>query len=134
MTTELAAVSAVVRQWFSLLGSSTSISTAASIESITTSKCKCRNASRSIRDAVAKSERYVGTSKITNLTPAMDGATAAEVLVEYNYSDGGLTARDGHYISRVAGRKHVEANFRLRLVNGRWVIAEIDSIHEGTAA
>jgi hypothetical protein len=77
--TDLDAVSAVVRRWFSLLASQTSLQTAVSLESITTSSCKCRNAPRSVRDAVAKHERYVGTSHIISFVASMDGASAGHV-------------------------------------------------------
>jgi hypothetical protein len=127
-------VSRVVREWFSLLASQTSIETAGALEAITTSSCKCRNAPKSVRDAVAKHEHYVGSSRIISFTPSMDGTSAAEVLVEYDYSSGGLQASDGHFVTRIAGRKHVEANFRLVLSRGRWLIATIETIREGTPA
>jgi hypothetical protein len=62
----------------------------------------------------------------------MDGASAAEVLVEYDYSTGGLQASDGQIVSRVQARKNVEANFRLVRSHGRWLIATIEMIREGS--
>jgi hypothetical protein len=64
----------------------------------------------------------------------MDGTAAAEVLVQYDYTAGGLRADDGHFVSRIQGRRGVEANFRLLLSLGRWRIAEIDTIHDGKPA
>jgi hypothetical protein len=131
---ELAAVTAVVRQWFQLLQSDTTTETAAAIDAITAPNCKCRNASRSIRAAVAKHQRYVGTSHITGIVPNLDGTTVAEVLVDYDYSAGGLRDEAGAWVSRIRARKNVEANFRLEWHASNWRIWQIETVRDGTPA
>jgi len=59
---------------------------------------------------------------------------AAEVLVEYDYSAGGLMDSSHRYVSRVRARSGVLANFRLSLVGGVWRIAVIETIRQGHPA
>lgn len=87
-----------------------------------------------MRDAVARHEHYVGTTRIASITPTIDGPVVADVLVEYGYTDGGLVDASGRYVSRESARRNVEADFRLVLVNGQWRIDIIENIRPGTSA
>jgi hypothetical protein len=129
---EMAAVSAVVHQWFRLIDGPTTVEAANAIDAITTPACRCRNASTSMRDAVKKQQHYVGTSHIVSFVPNIDGEATADVLVEYRYTDGGLVDASGHFVAHEKAHTGVESDFRLVRVGGQWLIDIIESIRAGT--
>jgi hypothetical protein len=130
--TELQQATAVVRDYFQLLNSSTSLATARALAALMTADCKCRRVSSSTREVALKQEHYFGRTTVTNVTPALDGPGMADVLVNYSYTRSGIAAKDGRVLSSSPGRRGAALDFKLRSDGASWLIAELVYVRTGT--
>ncbi|HET7309884.1 MAG TPA: hypothetical protein VFJ17_01005 [Mycobacteriales bacterium] len=122
---ELAAVKAVVRRYYALANQLHRTMDADPLAQLMTPDCSCRQQIQAIRSAAAVHNHYVDTATITSLTPALDSATTADVLVEFDAGVGGLVDASGRVITKSPPRKGIRRLFLLRLVGHQWLIAEI---------
>ncbi|MBV9097826.1 MAG: hypothetical protein JO079_07195, partial [Frankiaceae bacterium] len=79
----------------------------------------------------SKNEHYFGQIKVTSLIPAMDGRTAADVLVHYDYLPSGVADAHGRVIRSSQGRTGIGVDFRLLRINARWLIDQILTVSSG---
>src|SRR4051794_33033845 len=87
---DLAAVKAVVRKYYALLGASTSYETAIRLGQLVTRDCKCMAAADAFRRAARAHQHYFGHVNIRNLVANIDGRSQADALVVYDYTRAGL--------------------------------------------
>src|SRR5206468_12333734 len=92
---DLAAVKAVVREYYRLLNGPTTVNSARKLTLLMVHGCTCLRVARSIRDAARKGQRYFGSAEVKNLVANLDGVGAADVLVQYDYSRSGLETASG---------------------------------------
>ena len=126
-----AAAEAAVHQYFRLLNNlehKMDVQAFARLESRT---CPCRKLLASLRQAKARSQHYYGKARIRSISTVVDTATAAEVLVTYDSTAGGLMEDDGAIVTRAPGRVGITENFVLRAVAGRWVIVNLVAVDRG---
>jgi hypothetical protein len=132
--TQLDAVSAVVRSYYSLLNSSTTVANGESLAALMTAGCTCRRVATSVIDVAKKGQTYFGRNQLVSVTPSSDGPVVAEAFVEYDYTAGGIKDEHGHVLSTMPGRVGAKLNFILNLRDGHWLIAEVRLIKEGRPA
>jgi hypothetical protein len=133
-TTELSAVSTVVRRYFALINGPTTEAAATELFSIMTAPCKCRRVASSVRDAAKRGQSYFGMATITSFVPTIDAASAADVLVDYDSTASGLRDSKGHVLHRDPPMKGMSADFRLVRVDGVWRIDIVQIIRDGRPA
>jgi len=126
-----ASVTAVVRIYYSLLNSPTTVANGQALAALMTSNCTCRRVATSTIDVAKKHQTYFGLTKVVSITPVVDGPTVADALVEYNYGDSGIKDSQGHVISRSPGRHGSKLLFYFSLVGGSWRISQVRSISNG---
>jgi hypothetical protein len=128
----LQAATAVVREYFRILNAKTSRATANQLGQLMTPTCECRKVAASTREVAEAGNHYFGRTHVVQLKPALDTATSAEVLAEYNFTRSGIANGSGSVLSASAGRTHAVMNIRLQLENSRWLIAELVYVRDGT--
>ena len=131
---ELAAVKAVVRRYYALLNAPTTVANANALAALMTPNCPCQRVATSTRQIAAKGEEYFGRTRLISITPSLDGADAADALVEYDYTAGGIRDLHGREITHSAGRRGVLMSLRFRRTNSGWLIADAVVLREGTPA
>jgi len=130
-TGDLEAAKAVVRRYFTLLNSPTSTAVADALAAMMTAACKCQNVPSSMRTLVNRRQHYFGSSTIQSIAANSDGASAADALVAYTYTAGGIADESGRIIRRSAGRSGVDVDFRLVRRSDRWLIDRIEVVSNG---
>jgi hypothetical protein len=129
--TDLEAATNVVRKYFSLVNSPTTPRTADALTHLMTPSCKCRRIPASMRVLVGRKEHYFGSSAVRKVSPNINGATSADVLVAYDYTAGGIADDAGRVIARSIGRRAVNVDFRLKRQSDSWLIDRIDIVSNG---
>jgi hypothetical protein len=129
--TELAAVEAVVRQYYALLNRPTSAANATALSALMTPTCSCQEVVKATRQALARHEHYFGTNHVVRLVPNIDGPTQAEVLASYDYTESGLRDARNHVLSMGRGRRGTTQNFQLTKFRSQWLIVVIIRIAPG---
>jgi hypothetical protein len=130
---ELAAGKAVVRRYYQLLNAATTVHNANALAALMTPSCTCRRVAVSTREIAKRHQHYYGSSRVVAITPAIDGDDRADVLVQYDYSAGGIKDSAGRVVTRTNGRSGVLISFRLVRTNGRWRIAAVTVLKAGNA-
>jgi hypothetical protein len=129
---ELAAVTAVVRRYFALVNGPTTEAAANELFAMMTPQCKCRRVATSMKQVARDGDHYFGGSQITSLVPSLDGADAAEALVDYDYRSGGIKDAGGHVLRTSRGHRDVKVVFRLVKQGSSWLIFRIEVISDGS--
>ena len=132
--TQLEAVSAVVRQYYSLLNGDTTTANATALAALMTPSCPCREVVTATKQAVARHQHFFGTNSVVSIVPNMDGPAAADVLVTYDYTRSGIKNASGRVVSSGPGRRGTTQDFRLVKQNGAWLIAKILRVSSGKPA
>ena len=132
--TELDAVSAVVRQYYSLLNGDTTRANASALSALMTASCPCQEVVSATKQAVARHQHFFGTNRVVSAVPNLDGPNAADVLVTYDYTRSGIKDANGHVVSSGPGRRGTTQDFRLIKRDGRWLIAKILRVSAGKPA
>lgn len=127
----LAAATAVVRQYFRLLNAETSIQNARQLVAITGAECDCRRVARSTLEVARQHQHYFGDGRVKSYTPSQISDGQVEVLVEYDYSDGGIRTDSGEVIERVAGRTGALLDFEVSWRGTDWLITQVVVVREG---
>ncbi len=130
--TALAEATAVVRQYFHLLNGPTTLETAHALENLMTSGCECRKVASSTAAIARRGQHYFGQSRLVSITPSIDGPGAADALVQYDFTRGGIRAADGSIVSQTPGRVGALVSFVLERQNGGWLIARVAVLKPGT--
>jgi hypothetical protein len=130
----LAAVTALVRRYYSLLNGSTSLANANALARLMTPDCTCQEVVQSTRSAVAKGQQFFGSNRVLSVVPSLDGPAAADVVVTYDYTRSGVKDRTGHVISSGRGRNGTTQDFRLVKRNNAWLINAILRVSPGAPA
>jgi hypothetical protein len=130
--TEIAAVSAVVRQYYALLNVTTSRQQANQLAALMTPSCHCRDVVKAIRAAVTKGQHFFGQNKVQSLVPNLDGPRAADVLLTYDFTRSGIKDASGRVVSSGPGMKGATQDFRLERQGDRWLISQILRVSSGT--
>jgi hypothetical protein len=128
---ELAAATAVVRRYYSLLNAPTRASTANSLAALITSTCKCQEVVQSLRSAIRHREHYVGTGRLRAVRPRLNASTQAQVLVEFDSTAGGLVRSDGSFLVRTRAQRDVAESLSLVRQNAHWRIGLITLVSQG---
>jgi hypothetical protein len=97
-----------------------------------TKDCSCLKFVTRINDLNARHQRFFGTERVVAYRPAFDSPSAAQVLVTYNSSPGGIVDQAGSTISRVKALKRASLNYALRLVGTTWLISNVAIVDPGT--
>ncbi|MDQ1696728.1 MAG: hypothetical protein QOJ03_2081 [Frankiaceae bacterium] len=128
---ELRAATAVVREYFRLLNAPTTSLTASAMEALMTADCACKKVAVSTKEVADKGQHYFGETRITHVSPALDTATAAEVLVNYDYSRSGIADAEGRIVTSSPGRRGATLDFKLRRQGQAWLIRALVYVRPG---
>lgn len=126
-----AAAVAVVREYFRLLNAPTSVDTATALRALMTDACTCQQVADSTESVARRGQHYFGRTTARHLTPNLDGANAAEVLVDYDYTSSGIANHDGSIVSKSPGRIGATLDFRLRQSASGWLINALIYVRKG---
>lgn len=124
---ELAAATAVVKRYYMVLNDLHNDMDAAAFAVLMTASCTCQQQVQAIREAAAKRERYVDHVRLVSMTPTIDSATTADVLVQYDSTRAGLVDAQGNAITSSPPKSGIKRVFHLQLMGGHWLISEIDA-------
>lgn len=128
------AVKQVVRRYYGLLNSATTVANARALSELMTTDCKCRAVARSTRDIALKHERYFGVITVRNVLPHLQAVGYADALVRYDFTRSGIRTATGREITSYGGRRDATAAFNFRLQRGRWLISSITYLDKGYLA
>ena len=126
-----AAAVAVVKQYFQAKNVACHSMDESLIAPLLTANCPCRKFLQSIRETRRAGNKYFGSSQFRAATPTVDSPTAVEVLTTYDTTRGGTKDAKGHVLFSGPARRSVSAIFDVRLVHGRWLIADIATVTGG---
>jgi hypothetical protein len=128
---ELAAATAVVKQYYSLLNRLSTKMDADGFAAITAPRCSCRGFVRDIRLTAAKGQTYFGVDHLEAVKPVYVDPTTVQVLVRYSSAGGGIKSASGTVIHHGEPTHHASLNFQLSEQHSRWLIYEIDLLSKG---
>jgi uncharacterized lipoprotein YmbA len=131
---ELAAATAVVKRYYSLLNAATTVHNASLIEDLMVKDCSCRRVAHSTSSVARQHKHYYGRTTVTALKPTLDGPGVADVLVRYDFTDTGIKTNSGRTLTHVDGRVDNQIDVRLALVNSQWLISELQVLGNGNPA
>jgi hypothetical protein len=126
-----AAAVAVVREYFRLLNAKTTLDTAKSLRALMVQSCSCTKVADSTAAVARRGEHYFGRTTPRSITPTLSGPTAAEVLVDYDYTATGIARSDGSVVSKSPARIGATLDVRLERVKGVWLIDALIYVRKG---
>jgi hypothetical protein len=129
---DLAAVKAVVREYFRAKNQLPRTMDAEALARVTAQGCTCRDLVHSVRRLRSQHESYFGRSRLTSITATLDGASFAQALVTYNSTAGGTRDSAGGVLYRGHRHSGVRQVFYLRQLGSAWLITDIVLVDAGT--
>jgi hypothetical protein len=128
-----AAAVAVVKEYYRLLNEETSTSNAAALAGVMTPECPCQQVVAATKRVAKSGEHYFGRNTIRSLSPSVDSVSTVDVVVQYDYTPGGIKTADGRVISRTSARRGNLVRIVLSNRGSRWLIARIEILRNGTS-
>lgn len=124
---ELAAAEAVVRRYFQVLNQLPNKMDAGSLGALLTPGCGCQKQVRSTRFYARRGGRYVQRGRIKSIGGRIESPSAAQVLVRFSATAGGVRMPDGRIVNRTPAIPDATDIFFLTSSEGRWRIAQIET-------
>ena len=127
---ELAAATAVVRRYYSLLANVNHVPPA-EFARLMTAGCQCRTFVKQLRVTRMRHEHFLGSADHFAYRPSLDTATRAEVLVSYDATAGRIVNASGHTVSQTPRLRRAALNYFVDFSHMGWRIAHVDVVSEG---
>ncbi len=119
---DLAAVKAVVRRYYALLNSPTTVANADALAALMTADCKCRRVADSTREVAERGQHYFGKTHVVAIRAVLDTRDSAEALVQYNVGTSGIETAAGRRLTVYPALHGAKVNFLLRRDGAHWRI------------
>jgi hypothetical protein len=128
---ELAAATAVVRQYFRLLNQLAQGTAPSDFSALETAGCNCRKFLAMLRVVRSRHRHYFGRAHLTAVRPSVNSPTEVEVLVAYNAGPSGIADSRGRTIHRFPRRTGATEVFTVVRSSQRWLISNESVLKEG---
>lgn len=125
---EIAAATAVVRRYFTVLNHVARPGSDARLAALETTACFCRRQVRSIKQVTKRGQHYVAPVRILGLRAVFFSPRQVTVLVTFDAGRSGIVARNGRFLRSTPAQNDVHQHFGLVANEDGWLISSIQLV------